>query len=311
MSEQNDKDQVERRWTRLYLKPRKTLGQHLLRDPQVLRPLSEYLEVTAQDVVVELGSGSGTLTRFVLQSGPRLLVAIEKDYRFVKTLEERFFEELKDGRFIVMQRDIRELSLRDISKELGVDSLKVVGNIPFYLTGLIFRKLILDADLIELAVLTMQREVAIKISSKPATKTYSFISAGLQTFYHIELKDFISRKKFIPPPKVDSQIVRLRSRYHFRDSGGVSVALSWDREDRDAFLRFLKGVFGSRKRKLLNALRTAGVDLPLESSVLKLENEGKELEVSLSERAYKLSPEILALMFHHLRGLKHKGGEGG
>ncbi len=272
----NEERLAEKRWTRLYIKPRKTLGQHLLREPRYLLPLVEHAQITESDLVIELGAGSGTVTRFILSKGPAKLIAIEKDYRFAMNLNEKFQEYILEGKLEVSCSDIRSLNIENIALQYG-KKVKVIGNIPFYLTGLILRKLILYAEWIELGVLTMQHEVALKLSAKPGSDIYSFITVGVNTFFQVELKEFIHRKRFIPPPKVHSQIVKLTAR----------TPVLWDKRTRDKYMAFLRHCFAGRKRKLCNSL----------SKLCQIDKLPVKLRALTQERVYKLPPEVFTEVF--------------
>ncbi len=281
-------------WRRVYIKPRKSLGQHLLKDPSYLRRIVEHASITSEDVVVEFGSGTGTLTRFILEASPRRLYAIEKDYRFCMNLIERLgkYPNLK-----VVHGDIREVNLKEIAQEEGVKSLKVLGNIPFNITGVILRKLVENLEVVSLSAMTFQREVVVKLTATTDMKEYSFLSVGISTFFNVEPKEVIPPWIFIPPPKVFSQIALLTR----KDKN------LWTPKYREEYFSFVRSLFTfGRKRKFLKALRTKGYLSRwklTEEEALELLTSSLDLdEKTLKEiRVFQIPPEVYAEIFKVLR----------
>ncbi len=281
-------------WRRVYIKPRKSLGQHLLKDPSYLRRIVEHASITSEDVVVEFGSGTGTLTRFILEASPKRLYAIEKDYRFCMNLIERLgkYPNLK-----VVHGDIREVNLKEIAREEGSKSLKVLGNIPFNITGLILRKLVENLEVVSLSAMTFQREVVVKLTATTDMKEYSFLSVGIRTFFNVEPKEVIPPWIFIPPPKVFSQIALLTR----RDEN------LWTPKYREEYFSFVRDLFTfGRKRKFLKALRSKGYLSRwrlAEEEALELLTSSLDLdEKTLKEiRVFQIPPEIYAEIFKVLR----------
>ena len=264
-------------WRRIYIKPRKTLGQHLLRDPSYLKKIVEHANVTPEDVVVELGPGSGTLTRFILEANPRKLYAVEKDYRFYMNLKDR----LKGyPNFQPIHGDLRELNLKEIAEREGVNSIKVLGNIPFNLTGFIIRLLIRYLEVVSLASMTFQREVVEKLSARPKEESYSFLSVGVQIFFSVEPKEIIPPKIFIPPPKVYSQIALLKRK---------DFSSFWTPERREMLFERVRRIFEyGRKKRLIKAMEATGT---LGKFSLSKEELSEILGDLRDERVYKIPPE--------------------
>jgi 16S rRNA (adenine1518-N6/adenine1519-N6)-dimethyltransferase len=198
-------------------KARKRFGQHWLRSEKVLHRILEAAEVTRQDWVLEIGPGTGALTRWLLPLA-RAVVAIEIDWDLCRKLASQFSEQ---EHFKLLQGDILELDIAaalEHDKEFQCGQLnKVVANIPYYITGPILEKLLgtlaqPNPNPYDLIVLLVQKEVAERLYAQPGTKAFGALSARVQYLAECELVCPVPAKAFQPPPKVDSAVVRLRPR---------------------------------------------------------------------------------------------------
>ena len=198
-------------------KARKRFGQHWLRSETVLRKILEAAEVTRQDCVLEIGPGTGALTRWLLPLA-HAVVAVEIDWDLCRKLANQFAAEKN---FKLIQGDILELDLaavleQDPEIDFGVPN-KVVANIPYYITGPILEKLLgtiaaPNPAPYDSIVLLVQKEVAERLYAKPGHKTFGALSVRVQYLAECELVCLVPAKAFQPPPKVDSAVVRLRPR---------------------------------------------------------------------------------------------------
>ena len=189
------------------------LGQHFLRDAGALRRIASALEIEAGDSIVEIGPGHGELTRFLLPRAKEAgaeLVLVEKDRRLAVSLLGSLGSE--------PVRIVHEDALRaipGIAKKAS--ALKLAGNLPYYLSGRLFRLLYALEPRPELSVFTLQKEVAERIAAKPPRMNR--LAASVQFWAEPEILGNLPARSFLPPPKVDSAIIRLRRK---REAAPVS-----------------------------------------------------------------------------------------
>jgi len=198
-------------------KARKRFGQHWLRSEKILHKILAAAEVTRQDCVLEIGPGTGALTRWLLPLA-NAVVAVEIDRDLCHKLGDQF---VKEENFKLLQGDILELDIQaaleqDKEYDFGLPN-KVVANIPYYITGPILEKLLGTIDNpnpnpYDSIVLLVQKEVAERLYAKPGNKAFGALSVRVQYLADCEQVCIVPAKAFQPPPKVDSAVVRLRPR---------------------------------------------------------------------------------------------------
>ncbi|HEU5005291.1 MAG TPA: 16S rRNA (adenine(1518)-N(6)/adenine(1519)-N(6))-dimethyltransferase RsmA [Candidatus Saccharimonadales bacterium] len=218
--------------------PKKSLGQHWLRDPQVLEAIVDLAMIEPADTVLEIGPGLGTLTHYLARQA-RHVVAVEFDEVLAAKLPQR----VQAANLSVVQEDILKFDLLSLP-----DRYKVVANIPYYLTSNLLRVLSESLNPPRLMVLLVQKEVAERICAKPGQM--SLLSVAVQLDYSCELGPVVPADMFEPPPKVDSQVVVLRQ--HFQPL--------FKQLDRQLFFRVVKAGFSERRKKVRSSL-AAGLHL--------------------------------------------------
>ena len=242
--------------------PKKELGQHWLKDPEILAEIAEAAELTGDDVVLEIGPGLGTLTSRLLARAGRV-VAVEFDADLARKLPGQF-----PGKNLeVINDDILQFDLNQLPS-----GYKVVANVPYYITSKIVEKLMTADNKPSLAVLLVQKEVAERIAAEPGDMSILAISA--QIFAEAELDIEVPRQFFTPPPKVDSQVVVLRT----RDEPLVA------KNDEKLFFRLAKAGFSAKRKKLRSSL-SAGLAI----SKLEAEQSLKTADIGPEQRAEDLS----------------------
>lgn len=212
--------------------PKKELGQHWLCDPEILAEIAEVAELGRGDVVLEIGPGLGTLTSRLLARAQRV-VAVEFDADLAGKLPGQFPGKNLD----VINEDILQFDLNQLPK-----GYKVVANVPYYITSKIIEKLMTAENKPSLAVLLVQKEVAERIAAGPGEM--SILAVGVQLFAQVELDIEVPRQFFTPPPKVDSQVVVLRTRTE-------PLVTPEDHKD---FFRVVKAGFSAKRKKLRSSL---------------------------------------------------------
>ena len=212
--------------------PKKSLGQHWLKDPEILADIAEAAELTSDDVVLEIGPGLGTLTSRLLARA-NSVTAVEFDADLARKLPGQF----PGKKLTVVNQDILQFDLNQLPK-----NYKVVANVPYYITSKIVEKLMTAENKPSIAVLLVQKEVAERIAADPGNM--SVLSVSVQIFAEAELDIEVPRQFFTPPPKVDSQVVVLRARNN---------PLITPEDQRD-FFRIVKAGFSAKRKKLRSSL---------------------------------------------------------
>tara|TARA_B100000508_G_scaffold14367_2_gene9807 strand:+ start:1605 stop:2408 length:804 start_codon:yes stop_codon:yes gene_type:complete len=217
---------------------RKSLGQHFLNSDHVPKKMCDAGAVGAGDTVLEIGPGTGALTKELLIRGAQV-VAVEADERAISTLKENFAEEIAREQLVIHHQDAREL----FPSELGLEArkYKVVANIPYYISGLLLRQL-LDTDYQpNTLVFLIQKELAERIARD---QKESLLSLSVKIFGDPSYICTVKRGHFTPPPKVDSAILAINN-------------ISQDRlKDLDSqrFFELLHLGFGQKRKQLLSNL---------------------------------------------------------
>ena len=228
--------------------PKKSLGQHWLKDPEILADIAEAAELTGDDVVLEIGPGLGTLTSRLLARA-NSVTAVEFDADLVRKLPGQF----PGKKLTVVNQDILQFDLNQLPK-----NYKVVANVPYYITSKIVEKLMTAENKPSIAVLLVQKEVAERIAAEAGNM--SVLSVSVQIFAEAEIDIEVPRQFFTPPPKVDSQVVVLRTRNN---------PLITPEDQRDLF-RIVKAGFSAKRKKLRSSLSGGlGIDKSVAEELLK------------------------------------------
>ncbi|MFD1393083.1 16S rRNA (adenine(1518)-N(6)/adenine(1519)-N(6))-dimethyltransferase RsmA [Lacticaseibacillus jixianensis] len=221
---------------------KKRLGQNFLTNPRVLERIVQAGAVSEEDDVIEIGPGIGALTEFLAESAHRVL-ALEIDPRLLPVLAETM---APYPNVAVVEGDILKVDLPSMIAEHfdGAHRLKVVANLPYYITTPILLHLIQTPVAFAGITVMMQKEVADRLTAQPQSKDYGSLSIGVQQRMVVETAFTVSRTAFVPAPNVDSAIVNLTRR---------AVPLV-EVSDQAAFDRLVRGSFAARRKTLWNNL---------------------------------------------------------
>lgn len=212
--------------------PKKSLGQHWLRDRAVLTHIADLAELTLDDTVLEIGPGLGTLTSELLRQSDKV-IAVEFDEDLARKLPGQF----PGKNLTVTNEDILSFDLSQLPA-----GYKVAANVPYYITSKIVQLLMTAENKPSITVLLVQKEVAERIAAKPGDMSILAISA--QVYAEASLGDVVPAELFTPPPKVDSQVVVLKTREQ-------PLVTS---ENEKAFFRTVKAGFSAKRKKLRSSL---------------------------------------------------------
>jgi 16S rRNA (adenine1518-N6/adenine1519-N6)-dimethyltransferase len=186
-------------------RPNKKLGQIFLMDENILKKLSGTLDIKDSEYILEIGPGFGNLTRYLLEKAKKVFV-VEKDARLCDMMKEYLKDNLDNLEIICC--DILEFDIRKLYRETS-EKLKIIGNLPYYITTPIILNLIKNKDCISSIQLTVQKEVADRMLAEPSTRDYSFLTLLVQFNFAVSKLFDISRNCFLPTPEVDSTVVKL------------------------------------------------------------------------------------------------------
>ena len=220
-------------------RPKKHLGQHFLTDEAVAYAIVDALKPDNQNMVFEVGPGTGVLTKHLLDL-PCPFAALDVDVESVAFLKKQF------------PSHEEKFQLKDFIKaEITHDKTAVIGNFPYNISSQLLFKIWDERANIDQVVCMVQKEVASRIASKHGNKVYGILSVLLQAFYDIEYIMTVPSEAFHPPPKVQSGVIRLQR----NDVDQLAC-------DDKLFKRVVKTAFGKRRKTLRNSLKE--LDLPPE-----------------------------------------------
>ena len=223
------------------VRAKKALGQHFLTDLNIARKICDSLSggtPAAPCPVLEVGCGMGVLTQFLLRRDDIVTWGAEIDSESVVYLHAHYPEFAPR----LIEGDFLRMNLRDRFP----DGLRIIGNFPYNISSQIFFKVLENRDLVPECVGMIQREVAVRLAEPPGSKEYGILSVLLQAWYDIEYLFTVNETVFNPPPKVKSEVIRLRR--------NATERLGCDER---LFVRVVKASFGQRRKMIRNSLRSA------------------------------------------------------
>jgi 16S rRNA (adenine1518-N6/adenine1519-N6)-dimethyltransferase len=225
------------------LSPRKRFGQNFLIRTDVAERIVEHAHLREDDVVVEIGPGTGALTTHLI-GRVRHLVAIEKDLGLAEYLNEEFGDM---PRVEIRQGDFLEADLASISQSTGAEKLMILGNIPYNITTPVIERIFEQRARVRSAVLLVQKEYAERLAAAAGTPSYGALT--LFARYHALLEPLMTVKAsaFWPKPDVDSMLVR----FFLRDEPPVTVP------SEELLFRIIRGAFHMRRKQLFNTVGEA------------------------------------------------------
>ncbi len=272
---------------RMDVRPTKGMGQNFLTDQDALDAIVAAAELQPDDIVLEVGPGLGVLTWELVQRVNRV-VAVELDRRLAERLQHEF---PADGPLSLIQRDILNLPPGDALAEAGLPAdtpYKLVANLPYAITSAVLRHMLEAVHRPTLLVVLVQREVAERIVAAPGD--LSVLAHSVQIYAEAEIVAHVPASSFVPAPRVDSSVLRLRTR----------PALAVDVPDADRLLRVIKAGFLQARKKLSNSLpgglAALGTGISRDQALAALATAG----VDANRRAETVTLDEWARVYHAL-----------
>lgn len=274
------------------VRPKKSLSQHFLVDPTAAENIVSAAQLSSDQTVLEIGPGLGALTERLLEKAGRV-IAVELDARLSAILEAELGSHpgLK-----VLQGDFLTLDIGEMAQGAREGGLKIVGNLPYHITGPALRKIMEHFHLLRRAVVTVQREVADRILARPGSKTFGVLSVAAQYYTRPEVVLQLRRGAFYPRPLVTSTVLNLTR----RPQPPVSPT------EEALFFTIVKALFGHRRKMARNALRAHP---HLRLSRKELEELARRSQMDLSRRAETMDLKELRRLSDTLWEIRHAEGQ--
>ena len=229
--------------------PKKYLGQHFLKNTEIGKKIVDSLLFYGKyDLLVEVGSGMGALTEFLMHKKKNIYL-IEIDTKCVEYLRNKY-PELQQN---ILEKDIIALDFSCFPD----DKIGIIGNLPYNISSQILFKILEEKERVVEVVCMMQKEVAKRISNTAGTKEYGILSVLLQCWYDIEYLFDVPPEAFYPIPKVHSGVIRLK-----RNERNILLC------DEILLKRVVKSAFHQRRKTLKNALKSFQIDEKITSNTL-------------------------------------------
>jgi len=272
------------------LKPKKRMGQNFLTDPSTARTIITRANLTADDVVLEIGAGLGALT-IPLAKVVKKVYAVEKDSQLIELLRTELLAN-RISNCEIIAKNILEMDLHTLA-DTPATKLAVVGNLPYGISSQILIKLMQSRSTIERAVLMFQKELAQRIAAQPGGKQYGRITAMLGYCADIRVLADVKASVFYPQPKVDSAVIEIK----FKSTS------EYGPHDEAMLFAVIKAAFGNRRKTLKNALAAAGLQIDSQIALQAL----SAASIDPTRRAETLKPsEFVALEVSLRKAIKGK-----
>ena len=257
------------------IKANKSLGQNFLISEEVVKSIIENSQIEKEDLVIEIGPGLGTLTTYLLEKAGKV-ICVEIDKKMIKILQDRFS---LYKNFEILNQDILKVDLKKLIKEEKKESnwknVKIVANLPYYITTPIIMKLLEEELPLESITVMIQKEVANRLICLPGQKETGAITYSV--YYYAQAQGILEVPKdsFIPEPEVTSKVIKLK----IRKEPPVTI------EKKDIMFKIIKSAFMQRRKTLINALVNTKVFSSKEKGIEIL----KKLELDTNIRPEKLT----------------------
>ena len=257
----------------------KNLGQNFLISDEIIEQTVNAANISSEDLVIEIGPGLGTLTAKLLEKAKKV-IAIELDKKMIRILKERFnlYSNLE-----ILNEDVLKVDLKNLIKKEKITNtikeVKIVANLPYYITTPIIMKLLEDKLEITSITVMVQKEVAERIAAKPGEKLAGAITYTVAYYAQAEKIVDVPKESFIPEPTVTSEVIK----FTLKNMPPVEV------KNEEKFFKLIKNSFMQRRKTFLNGVSNSGL---IEKE--KLREILEELNIEENIRGEKLSLEEFA-----------------
>lgn len=262
---------------------KKKFGQNFLTSEEILEEIISKAKISKDDIILEIGPGIGTLTSKLLETGAEV-ISVEVDLELIRPLKERFF---MYNNFTIISADILKIDiyseivkiLESKGRTLNDKKIKVVANIPYYITTPIMFKLLESRNIVSEIYIMVQKEVAERICAKIGTKESSSITYMVSYYTEYLWDIYVDKTKFVPSPKVDSKVIALK----FREKPYPEV------KNEELYFEIIRSAFLHRRKTFLNSISASNkIDKKIISSIME------ELGIDLRIRAEKITDKMYA-----------------
>ena len=260
------------------IRANKRYGQNFLIDDDILTGIVNVADIKKEDLVIEIGPGLGNLTKYLLESAG-YVIAVEIDKKMIEILNDRFS---KYKNFLLLNEDILKVNIDEIIKKIEKESgikyknIKVVANLPYYVTTPIIFKLLQDENKINEITIMVQKEVADRMVANVKSKDYGILTLMVKYLADADIKLEVKNTCFIPAPNVTSSVIKLIKDKKYTVSNEKML------------FDLIHSSFAQRRKKMINSL-VATRFMNLDKSFI--ENIFKECNIDFNTRAEELSIE--------------------
>lgn len=264
-----------------HITAQKKYGQNFLTDESVLDGIIDAADITKEDTVLEIGPGLGTLTRRLSDAAAKV-IAVEIDNSLIPVLSETLSDY---PNAVVVNADIMKTDIKEVLSSNGADAdrkIKVVANLPYYITTPIVLKLLEYTDIIDSITIMIQKEVAVRMQAGPGNKDYGALSLAVQYYALPIIKVEAPADCFFPMPGVDSVVINLKS---FEEP-------PVETKNPDYMFKLIRAAFNMRRKTLPNAISSGGLGLTRD----QVEEALSKMELSKTIRGEVLTLEQFALL---------------
>ncbi len=257
------------------VKAKKRFGQNFLIDDNILKNIQRVSDINENDLIIEIGPGLGNLTKYLLDKSKYVLL-VEIDNKMINILNDRF---IKYNNYTLLNEDILKINLDNIINSIEKDNnikfenVKVVANLPYYITTPIIFKLLQEENRINEIIVMVQEEVANRMVSKNKNKDFGILTLMVKYFSKASIEFIVPKTSFIPIPDVTSAIIKLKKEKRYRVN------------NEELLFKLIHCSFAQRRKKLVNSLESTKF-LNLDKS--SLENLLESCGISKNVRAEEL-----------------------
>ena len=240
----------------------KSLGQNFLVSDEVVEGIVESANINKEDIIIEIGPGLGVLTNLLLEKSDDV-IAVELDNRMVEIISDRFKEKTN---LTVIHEDILKVDLKELlnnRKKSENSKVKVVANLPYYISTPIIMKLLEQNQIIDEIIVMVQKEVGDRLTAKTGTRVAGAITYAVEFYSDATAVINVPKESFVPSPKVESVVIKLK------------IKTKTQNVNKEMLFKIVKTAFSQRRKTLSNALVNGGI---VEKNKLEEVLEKAELE---------------------------------